>query len=322
MLETSGTTHSPETLEHVAKSASPDAIADETQALLDEIQNAVNQYTGSLNSLSHKSGVDPKTIRKIKNGEYKRAPNAETIQRLLSVVSKQRTLRDIANFYGGHIEAFLQRAFPQFFLEDAQLKSKAELMEELEEKITDVYTYQMVKVVKGKGGVPKHQFLNTLCKFIIKMESRIFEDLISEEEVSNFMPLASLKLSQMIKSGLLKENRETGHIVLFDESIVWKMPFEICRKYEGSSMNFFQMEHADKLDYFWRTHFGNVSYKELNQISHIMWDAFNKAAKIINSSTSKDIKINLTSVLNSLQYHTPGEAREEQIGRRRQLDQI
>lgn len=311
----------PEVLERAVLSEDEkDAL--QTRNLLNEIQEALEAYKGSINSLSHKSGVDPKTIRKMRNGEYKRAPNAETVQRVLSVVSKQRSLLNLANYYGGNINLFLRKAFPVFFNEDANFDSQADLTNELISKIKDEYTYQVVKIVKGKKGVPKYELIDTLTHFIYRNETKLFETEIEEEELSCFRPLASLKLKNMINSGLLVENRETGRIELFNKSIEWHLPFSICRQFEGTNLNFYQEEHNDLLDYFWRVTFGNCSYKELNEISHIMWDAHKKCTEILYNSKSEDVRINFGSSLTPLKYYTRGEAREEAIGRKKQKGEL
>lgn len=311
----------PEVLERAVLSEDEkDAL--QTRNLLNEIQEALEAYKGSINSLSHKSGVDPKTIRKMRNGEYKRAPNAETVQRVLSVVSKQRTVRDLASFYGNSIELFLKKAFPVFFIEDAKYVSEVKIQEELLSKIKDIYSYQVLKIVKGSKPITKNELTNILTKFILKHETHLFDEDFEDEDVSKFKPIASYKVDKMIKNGLIIEERETGLIKLFFQNIHIQMPYELCRKYEGSSYNFFQQEHADLLDYFWQVSFGTCSHKELNDISHIMYDAYLKSLEILTNSKSTEIKINLNSSLTPLRYHTRGQAREEALERRRQKGEI
>ena len=124
------------------------------------------------------------------SGQYKRAPNAETIQRVLSVVSKQRTVKNIASFYGGSIELFLKKCLPQFFATDAVIADDYQFSEELNSKIKDVYAYVTAKMVGDydSGGTNKYQLIDELCKFIIKYESELFENDISPDEAI-FAPL-------------------------------------------------------------------------------------------------------------------------------------
>jgi hypothetical protein len=296
----------------------------EVQLLLDEIQSALETYSGSLSALSNKSGVDPKTIRKMQNGEYKRAPNAETVQRVLSVVSKQRTIKDLASFYGKNIEKYLKKCLPQFFVEDAVITDDFQFSEELNSKIKDIYTYAVSKIVSANNntGTNKHDLIDNLCKFIIRIESQIFEEDISKEEISSFRPLATLKINQMIKSGLLIENRQSGNIHFFKSGFKWQVPEELYRKYEGDMINFYEPEHAQYTDEWWRLSSSACSLKEFNEISHIMFNAFQEARDILFKSESNEIKINLNTSLVSLKFHTQGEAREEALNRKRQKGEI
>lgn len=271
--------------------------------LLEELSTAILGYKGSLSSLSAKTKVDPKTIRKMSSGEYKRSPNADTVQRILAATSKEKSIVGIAKFYGGAIDIFLRRSYPQFFLENA--KTRTEEIDQLVSKINDKYSYYVMKILScySRTGLNKFEFLEHLTRFIVNSEDHLFHCEATDEVLSMFRPIATQKLDYLKKIELVTENRLEGTIRLNFPNEKLIIPFELVQKYEGSLLNLSEPEYWDKLDFFSFTLHKSCSKKEVNRISRILYNAFTDCKKILKESNSTEVPVNLIASLESLNFH-------------------
>ena len=274
------------------------------------LKEEIDSYSGSLSSLSHKSGVDPKTIRRISSLEYKRSPNADTVQRLLGIISKQRSVRDIANHYQGPIKEFLQKAFPHYFVDDARIDN---LNDPVISKIKDIYSYFAVKILicYDQKGLNKNEFIEILTNFIIRKENELFEN-INSEDVNFFRPVAISKIKSFLKSELIIEDRYNNTFVLNRDQTKGRLylPYEMCQKYEFGTFFFTEPEFWKELDYFTKINFGACSKAEAHDIAVILHDAFQKCREIISKSSSKEVPINIITSMETLNYHKESEVKK------------
>lgn len=178
------------------------------EQLLVQISKALKSYLEdrprmSIAALSMRSSVSETTLRRIRDKDFKRLPNPETVLNLLSTIYGSKNVREIADHFSGAIKEFLFQNFPQI------TEIECEYSVKLNQELQDDNKYLVYKLCSNKCGVTLARIqrllgaMGVVCLedllekgFVEKREGRYFSNtknftLDPEQFASKFQLLAN-----------------------------------------------------------------------------------------------------------------------------------
>lgn len=262
-----------------------------------EMKEIIEEWPGKLSELSFYSKVDPKTIRTLRDLKNKRFPNADTILKICSTVSKIKTVKGIAEYYGSEVANFLRDSFPIYFSDDCKIQTKIDF--EVSEVITDFYSYVIINLCNDNNGYSRVKLEGTLARIAMIESPAYRKDEHCKELQKAFIPEVKYRVDILLKSGqlLLLENG-----LLKTKVVGIQIPYEIAKKYLPKMMIFIEPSEWANSSFFIRGFAGSGNKNDVELAIREIYNGFIRANKIMENSKGNEISIQLMAMAESLQF--------------------
>ena len=165
-----------------------------------QLSNIIKKYDGALDNIVEQTNISKTTLWRWSNKTNVKLPDPNKVLRLLVKDCGLTQIRDIANYFGGEVEAFLKQSLPHLFMKD---RDDVNYLTSVFDEMEDFYTFVIYNVISTKRGATDED----LIKIVGNLSARkagLSEDEITDDIVNAHGFIAVKRINDLYKRNRIK----------------------------------------------------------------------------------------------------------------------